>query len=113
MAISGISAGAGFGTQGLSQLQGVQANQSLGSAQGNIQTATIQTGSPAGQPASPQSFQIQGPAKPATGTEASASAVQEPRTGSARPGQAGAGIGDLQAVAPSSVGLGQIVDISA
>ncbi len=29
------------------------------------------------------------------------------------PGQAGSGLGDLQSVAPSSVGRGQIVDIAA
>lgn len=115
MAISGISAGAGLGYQGLSQLQGLQVGQGQGQTQGqgNIQTATIQTGGPATPPANPQNFQIQGPSKPATGTETNQSTVQEARTGTAQPGQAGAGIGDLQAVAPSSVGRGQIVDISA
>lgn len=34
-------------------------------------------------------------------------------TGATMPGEVGAGIGDLQSVAPSSVARGQIVDIAA
>ena len=104
MAISGISAGAGFAAQGLGQLQGLQ-NGGPQLAQGPA--------APANPPANPQSFNVQAPPKPATGTQSGEGTVQEVSTGPARPGQAGAGIGDLQSVAPSSISRGQIVDISA
>jgi hypothetical protein len=110
MAISGIGAGAGIGYQGLSQLQGVQSSQSLGTGQSQ---SAAQSAGQTGGGANPQPFQIQGPSKPSTGTGESQGSSQPVSTGPARPGQAGGGIGDLQAVAPSSVARGQIINISA
>jgi|GEM_PF-1492551 len=107
MAIGGIS-GASAGFQGLSQLQGSVAGQ----AQGSQQQAASRP------QADQQGVNIQGPSGSSSGGDApssasSQSAVQPVGTGPARPGQAGAGIGDLQQVAPGSVARGQIVDIAA
>lgn len=50
---------------------------------------------------------------PATGGGSADSDYKPVATGSSLPGQAGAGIGSLQSVAPSSMARGQIVDIAA
>lgn len=53
---------------------------------------------------------LQSPKPSASSTASTSEPVQ---TGGALPGQSGAGIGDLQSVAPSAVGRGQIIDIAA
>lgn len=107
MAISGIGAGAGFGTQGLNQLQGIQSG-AAGQA-GNAATTRAGSGQ-APQPGEAQGFSIQGPSS--TGAPLIQNAVQETRSDNSRASATEPRAGDVPPP-PAGSGRGQTLDISA
>lgn len=106
MAISGIGAGNGLGSQALSQLQGLQAGQALGGGQ-----ATGQGGSQATQQAGGQGTRIQGPTQSAAATNISPNAVEETETGNTRADQTASSTATPPP--PAGSGRGQTLDITA
>ena len=103
MAISGIGAGTGLGSQGLSQLQGLQASQTLG---------TGQAGGQATQQAGGQGTRIQGPTQSSAATNITPTAVEETETGNTRTAQTASSTATPPAP-PADSGRGQLLDISA
>lgn len=107
MAISGIGAGAGFGFQGLNQLQGIQAGAAgqsggAGAARGGSGQAP--------QSGEAQGFSIQGPSS--SGAPLTQSAVQETRSDNSRASGTKPRAGDVPPP-PAGSGRGQSLDISA
>lgn len=107
MAISGIGAGTGLGSQALSQLQGLQAGQALGGTQG-----TGQGGSQSAQQAGGQGVRIQGPSQSAAATNITPNAVEETDTSNLGTEQTASSTATPPAP-PAGSGRGQLLDISA